>query len=144
MRRPRLRHTPDYAHVALQQNMGMKIMARRRYWAVDGGIGALWSLQLQTAKLGMNWLEMTMGAAQVIATRSAMMGAAAMRPAGLAHPEMALMVTEKLAAVGEAAERWRAERCSMPVARSLCPTPPPRQRPQSDRRPPHCSRSSGG
>lgn len=80
-------------------------MARRRYWAVDGGIGALWSLQLQTAKLGMNWLEMTMGAAQVIATRSAMMGAAAMRPAGLAHPEMALMVTEKLAAVGEAAER---------------------------------------
>ena len=71
----------------------------------DGGIGALWSLQLQAARLGMSWLEMTMGAAQVIATRSAMIGAAALRPAGLAHPEMALMVTEKMAAMGEAAER---------------------------------------
>ena len=71
----------------------------------DGGIGALWSLQLQAARLGMSWLEMTMGAAQVIATRSAMIGAAALRPAGLAHPEMALMVTEKVAAMGEAAER---------------------------------------
>ena len=71
----------------------------------DGGIGAWWSLQLQAARLGMSWLEMTMGAAQVIATRSAMIGAAALRPAGFAHPEMALMVTEKMAAMGEAAER---------------------------------------
>src|SRR3954469_17561691 len=77
----------------------------QRYKTPDGGIGALWALQLQTAKLGMAWLEMTMGAAQVIATRSAMIGAAATRPAGLADPEMALMVTEKMAALGEAAER---------------------------------------
>jgi hypothetical protein len=83
----------------------MRLMARRRYKTTDGGIGALWALQLQTAKLGMAWLEMTMGAAQVIATRSAMIGAAAAKPAGLADPEMALMVTEKMAALGEAAER---------------------------------------
>jgi hypothetical protein len=83
----------------------MQLMARRRYKTTDGGIGALWALQLQTAKLGMAWLEMTMGAAQVMATRSAMMGAAVARPAGMADPEMALMVTEKMAAIGEAAER---------------------------------------
>jgi hypothetical protein len=33
------------------------------------------------------------------------MGAAVTRPAGMADPEMALMVTEKMAAIGEAAER---------------------------------------
>ena len=60
---------------------------------------------MQAAKLGMNWVEMSVGAAQVIATRTAMMGATVTQPAKLADPEMALMVTEKMAAVGEAAER---------------------------------------
>ena len=80
-------------------------MARRRRGKTGGGIGALWNLQMQAAQLGMNWVEMSVGAAQVIATRTAMMGAAVTQPAKLADPEMALMVTEKTAAVGEAAER---------------------------------------
>ena len=81
-------------------------MARRRGKAGSSGLGAVWDLQLQAAQFGMNWLEMSMGAAQVIATRTAMMGAAASQPGGkLVDPEMALMVTEKMAAVGEAAER---------------------------------------
>lgn len=79
-------------------------MARRR---PSGSIGVtgLWALQAQAAKLGVSWLEMTMGAAQVIATRTAMMGTALTQPTRLADPEFALMVTEKAAAVGEAAER---------------------------------------
>ena len=80
-------------------------MARRRRGKTGGSIGALWNLQMQAVKLGQNWAEMSVGAAQVIATRTAMMGAAVTQPAKLADPEMALMVTEKMAAVGEAAER---------------------------------------
>ena len=45
------------------------------------------------------------GAAQVIATRTAMLGTALVQPVRLADPEFALMVTEKAAAAGEAAER---------------------------------------
>ena len=80
-------------------------MARRRGGTGAGGLGAVWDLQLEAARFGMNWLEMSLGAAQVIATRIAMVGAAMTQPGRLADPEMALMVTEKMAAVGEAAER---------------------------------------
>jgi hypothetical protein len=79
-------------------------MARRsRRKATD--LGGLWSLQLQAARLGVSWLETSLGAAQVIATRTAMLGAAIAQPVKLADPEFSLMVTEKAAAVGEAAER---------------------------------------
>ena len=81
-------------------------MARRRGGTGASGLGAVWDLQLEAARFGMNWLEMSLGAAQVIATRTAMMmGAAVTQPGKLADPEIALMVTEKMAAVGEAAER---------------------------------------
>jgi hypothetical protein len=65
----------------------------------------LWRLQQQAARLGVSWVEMSLGAAQVIATRTAMLGAAMAQPAKLADPEFGLMVAEKAAAVGEAAER---------------------------------------
>lgn len=65
----------------------------------------LWAVQWQAARLGMSWLETSMGAAQVIAARTAMLGAAMAQPVKLADPEFALMVTEKAAAIGEAAER---------------------------------------
>jgi hypothetical protein len=68
-------------------------------------VGNLLQAQLTAARLGMSWLEMTAGAAAVVAQRTMMMGAAMTRPGGLADPEFALMVTEKMAAVGEAAER---------------------------------------
>jgi hypothetical protein len=67
--------------------------------------GGLVELQLSAFRLGLAWLEMTAGAATVIASRGLMLGQAMARPGGLAEPEFALMVTEKLAAVGEAAER---------------------------------------
>jgi hypothetical protein len=79
-------------------------MARRRR-ARTGGVASLWTLQQQAARLGVSWLETSMGAAQVIATRTVMMGAAMAQPVKLADPEFTLMVTEKAAAVGEAAER---------------------------------------
>jgi hypothetical protein len=53
------------------------------------------------ARLGMDWAEMTAGAATVIARRTWMMA----QPTRLMDPELALMVTEKMAAAGEAAER---------------------------------------
>lgn len=62
-------------------------------------------LQIGAARLGLRWLELCAGAATVMAWRSAMFGAAMVRPAGLADPEWALMLTEKVAAAGEAAER---------------------------------------
>jgi hypothetical protein len=71
----------------------------RRQAAVPGS--DLLQLQLRMARLGMDWAEMTTGAAAVIARRTLMMA----QPARLADPELALMVTEKMAAVGEAAER---------------------------------------
>lgn len=81
-------------------------MARRqRRSTIAGDLGRLWDLQLQTARLGMNWFAMSVGAAQVIAARTMLMGAAAGQPVRLADPELALMVTEKAAAMGEAAER---------------------------------------
>ena len=79
-------------------------MARRRR-VRPTGIGSIWALQEQAARLGMSWLETSVGAAQVIATRTALMGVAFTQPVKLADPEFALMVTEKAAAVGEAAER---------------------------------------
>ena len=79
-------------------------MARRRR-SGSSGPSALWALQRQAARLGVNWVEMSIGAAQVIATRSAMMGLAITQPAKLADPEFGLMVAEKAAAVGEVAER---------------------------------------
>lgn len=69
------------------------------------GAAGLLQLQLQAAKLGMGWLAMSTGAASVIAHRTMMMGRAMTEPARMAEPEFALMVTEKLAAAGEAAER---------------------------------------
>ena len=79
-------------------------MARRRRSGATGMAG-LWSLQRQAAKLGVSWAETSLGAAQVIATRTAMIGAAMSQPIKLADPEFALMVSEKAAAMGEAAER---------------------------------------
>ena len=79
-------------------------MARRRPRAASGAAD-LWAIQWQAARLGMSWLETSMGAAQVIAARTAMLGAAMAQPVKLADPEFALMVTEKAAAMGEAAER---------------------------------------
>lgn len=79
-------------------------MARRRPRAASGPAD-LWAIQWQAARLGMSWLETSMGAAQVIAARTAMLGAAMAQPVKLADPEFALMVTEKAAAMGEAAER---------------------------------------
>ena len=67
------------------------------------GAAGLLQLQLQAAKLGMGWLAMSTGAASVIAHRTMMMGRAMTEPARMADPEFALMVTEKLAAAGEAA-----------------------------------------
>jgi hypothetical protein len=69
------------------------------------GVGELWRLQLRAARLGAAWVEMSWGAAQVIAARTAVMGAAMAQPARVADPELALMVAEKVAAVREAAER---------------------------------------
>jgi len=71
----------------------------KRRQAVPGS--DLLRLQLRMARLGMDWAEMATGAAAVIARRTWMMA----QPARLADPELALMVTEKMAAVGEAAER---------------------------------------
>ena len=79
-------------------------MARRRPRAASGPAD-LWASHWQAARLGTSWLETTMGAAQVIAARTAMLGAAMAQPVKLADPEFALMVTEKAAAIGEAAER---------------------------------------
>lgn len=79
-------------------------MAARRKSKAIGGVAAAWALQQQAARLGANWVEMSLGAAQVIATRTAMMGLAMAQPARLADPEFRLMVAEKTAAVGEAAE----------------------------------------
>jgi len=80
-------------------------MARRRRSGA-AGMTALWALQRQAARFGVSWAETALGAAQVIATRSAMIGTAMAQPARLADPEFALMVAEKAAAVGEAAEQF--------------------------------------
>lgn len=80
-------------------------MARRGGRRKAKGAGSLLQAQVTAVRLGMGWLEMTTGAAAVIARRTMMMGAAMTRPGGLADPELTLMVTEKMAAVGEAAER---------------------------------------
>jgi hypothetical protein len=86
------------------------------------GPAGLLQLQIEAAKLGMGWLAMSTGAASVIAHRTLMMGRAMAEPVRLADPEFALMITEKLAAAGEAAERAsrravrRRRRASDPVA----------------------------
>ena len=67
-------------------------MARRRRKAAAGG---LFTLQAQTARLGLSWLELSLGAAEVIATRTAMLGEALARPDGLTDPEFTRMVIEK-------------------------------------------------
>ncbi len=81
----------------------------RKVATATGGVpspGDLLDLQLRAARLGLAWFELWAGAATVIARRGAMLGAAAGagQPVRLADPEFALMVTEKLAAIGEAAE----------------------------------------
>jgi hypothetical protein len=68
-------------------------------------MGGLFALQAQTARLGLSWLELSLGAAEVIATRSAMLGAALASPGGLANPEFTRMMIEKGEAAGEAAQR---------------------------------------
>lgn len=70
-----------------------------------GDLDGLVDLQRSALMLGLNWVEMSAGAAAVIARRTMMMGEAMLQPTRLADPEFALMVTEKMAAVGEAAER---------------------------------------
>jgi hypothetical protein len=82
-------------------------MAGRRGRGGTGvvGVADVWRQQLQAARLGAAWVEMSWGAAQVIAARTAVMGAAMAQPARVADPELALMVAEKVAAVREAAER---------------------------------------
>jgi hypothetical protein len=77
-------------------------MARRRR---GGTMSGLFALQAQTARLGLSWLELSFGAAEVIATRSAMLGAALASPGGLANPEFTRMMIEKGEAAGEAAQR---------------------------------------
>ena len=56
----------------------------------DGGDGAgrggLFALQEQAARLGLSWLELSWGAAEVIATRTAMLGAALAQPRGSPIP----------------------------------------------------------
>ena len=84
-------------------------MPRRRRRARAGNLSAFWRLQQRAARLGTDWAEMSVGAAQVIATRTAMLTAALAQPAKLADPEFGLMVAEKAAAVGEAAERLSRE-----------------------------------
>ncbi len=92
-------------------------MARRRRKAAARG---LFGLQAQTARLGLSWLELSLGAAEVIATRTAMLGEALARPDGLTNPEFTRMVIEKGEAAGEAAQRL-----SRHVARgALSPTLP--------------------
>jgi hypothetical protein len=68
-------------------------------------MSGLFALQAQTARLGLSWLELSFGAAEVIATRSAMLGAALASPGGLANPEFTRMMIEKGEAAGEAAQR---------------------------------------
>lgn len=80
-------------------------MPGRRRRSTPGSLSALWRLQQQAARLSVSWVEMTLGASQVIATRTAMLGAAMAQPAKLADPEFGLMVAEKAAAMGEAAEK---------------------------------------
>ena len=80
-------------------------MARRRGRSGARDSAAMWALQQRAARLGVNWVEMSLGATQVIATRTAMIGVAMAQPAKLADPEFGLMVAEKTAALGEAAER---------------------------------------
>jgi hypothetical protein len=77
-------------------------MAKRRRKAATRG---LFALQAQTARLGLSWLELSLGAAEVIATRTAMLGEALARPDGLTNPEFTRMVIEKGEAAGEAARR---------------------------------------
>jgi hypothetical protein len=77
-------------------------MARRQR---GGTMSGLFALQAQTARLGLSWLELSFGAAEVIATRSAMLGAALASPGGLANPEFTRMMIEKGEAAGEAAQR---------------------------------------
>lgn len=67
--------------------------------------GNMVELQLQAWRLGLSWLELTAGAAAVIGWRSALIWQAMLQPARLADPEFSLMVTEKVAALGEAVER---------------------------------------
>ncbi|MGE3295640.1 MAG: hypothetical protein AB7O95_30155, partial [Geminicoccaceae bacterium] len=55
--------------------------------------------------LGLSWLELSLGAAEVIATRSTMLGFALTRPDRLADPEFTRMMFEKGEAAGEAAHR---------------------------------------
>lgn len=79
-------------------------MARRRRTG-ETGLTAIYAMQRQAARLGLSWVETSLGAAQVIAARTAMMSAAMVQPIRLADPEFALMLSEKAAAMGEAAER---------------------------------------
>jgi hypothetical protein len=77
-------------------------MARRRRGT---GVGGLFALQEQAARLGMSFLELSWGAAEVIAARTAMLGAALTQPHRLADPEFSRMMVEKGEAAGEAAHR---------------------------------------
>jgi hypothetical protein len=74
---------------------------RRRGGAASG----LFALQAQAVGLGLSWLELSLGAAEVIATRSVMLGFALTRPDRLADPEFTRMLFEKGEATGEAAHR---------------------------------------
>lgn len=77
-------------------------MARRRG---GGAASGLFALQAQTVRLGLSWFELSLGAAEVIATRSAMLGGALASPGRLADPEFTRMMVEKGEAAGEAAHR---------------------------------------
>jgi hypothetical protein len=77
-------------------------MARRRHGT---GVGGVFALQEQAARLGLSFLELSWGAAEVIATRTAMLGAALSQPHRLTDPEFTRMMVEKGEAAGEAAHR---------------------------------------
>lgn len=77
-------------------------MARRRR---GGAASGLFALHEQTARLGLSWLELSLGAAEVIATRTAMLSVALTSPVRLADPEFARMMFEKGEAAGEAVHR---------------------------------------
>ena len=77
-------------------------MARRRR---GRGLGGLFALQEQSTRLGLSFLELSWGAAEVIATRTAMLGAALTQPHRLTDPEFTRMLVEKGEAAGEAAHR---------------------------------------
>ena len=80
-------------------------MARRGRRGGKASLASGLRLQQQAVALGAGWLQMLLGAAQVIAARGPIIAAAATEPAKRADPELTRMVSEKVAAAHEGAVR---------------------------------------